>query len=166
MSRRSLALIFLVLIAGPVTTTPSIAAPRTLPYWASLSAGAVMMRAGPGRNFPAEWLYQRRGLPVKVVQTYTEAHAEWRRIADPDGTQGWVQANLLSEQRTALIIGDVQPLREHADADARIVWRAEPGVVGKITHCARGWCAFDVEGRSGFVEVGHLFGVDAAEVLP
>ncbi len=150
------------LIAG---ATPAEAARKT-PYWASLSASEVMMRKGPGRNFPADWLYRRRGLPVKVVKTYAVAHSEWRRIQDPDGTEGWVQANLLSDQRTGLVIGDVRPMRVKPDAAAAVVWKAEPGVVGKIGKCGGGWCNFDVGGRAGFIEVGYLFGVTADEKLP
>lgn len=124
------------------------------------------MRKGPGRNFPAEWLYKRRGLPVKVVKVYKAGSAEWRRIQDPDGGEGWVQANLLSDQRTALIVGDIRPLRDKADASGAIVWRAEPGVVGRVSQCASGWCSFDANGRIGFVEKAHLFGVAADEKLP
>jgi len=155
----------LVAIGLLSSATPALAA-KKVPYWASLSAGEVMMRTGPGRNFPAEWLYKRRGLPVKVVKVYKAEHAEWRRIQDPDGAEGWVQANLLSDRRTALVVGDVRPLREKPSADAPVVWRAEPGVVGSVSQCAKGWCLFDARGRAGFVEITQLFGVAADEALP
>jgi SH3-like domain-containing protein len=132
------------------------------PYWASVSAGQARMRTGPGRQFPASWLYQRPGLPVKIVDTYQN----WRKIEDPDGTQGWMQANLLSNDRTGLIVGEVRPLRQEPDLGAKIIWRAEPGVVGKISDCARGWCKIDVRGRMGFVESAHLWGVDTSEARP
>jgi SH3-like domain-containing protein len=155
------------LVAAPlmVGASPAFAA-KKMPYWASLNAGEVMMRKGPGRNFPADWLYKRKGLPVKVVKAYKAEHAEWRRIQDPDGAEGWVQANLLSEKRSALVVGDVRPLREKPTADAPIVWRAEPGVVGSISQCAKGWCLFDVRGRAGYIEIAQLFGVAADETLP
>ena len=155
-----LATALLVMVASPAL------AGRKLPYWASLNAGEVMMRTGPGRNFPADWLYRRKGLPVRVVKAYKAEHAEWRRIQDPDGAQGWVQANLLSDKRSALVVGDVRPLREKPAADAPIVWRAEPGVVGSISQCAGGWCRLDVRGRAGYIETSQLFGVAADEQLP
>lgn len=133
--------------------------PRPVPYWASIAAGEARMRTGPGRNFPATWLYQRRWLPVKVVATYPA----WRKIEDPDGTQGWMQANLLSEERTAMIVGDIRPLRAEPQAGAKIVWRAEPGVVGRVSRCEEGWCRFDVNGREGYVEVAHIWGVGPGE---
>ena len=154
-----------VALLAAVAATPALAA-RKLPYWASLNAGQVMMRAGPGRNFPAQWLYKRAGLPVKVVGTYKVAHGEWRKVQDPDGTEGWMQANLLSEARNGLVVGEVRPLHEKPDAAAPVVWRAEPGVVGRISQCANGWCALDVKGRAGFIQAVGLFGVSPDEKLP
>ncbi len=137
-------------------------AQKKVPYWASISAGKARMRTGPGREFPASWLYHRADLPVRVVEVYPN----WRKIEDPDGTKGWVQANLLSEVRTALIVGDVRELRANADAAAPVVWRVEPGVVGKISQCARGWCLFDVKGRAGFIQTAHMWGTAPDERLP
>lgn len=151
------------LLAGTAAPAP---AARKLPYWASLRASEVMMRTGPGRNFPADWLYRRPGLPVKVIKTYAVAHSEWRRIEDPDGTQGWVQANLLSDARTALVVGDTRPMHERPDAASPLLWRAEAGVVGRISACANGWCRFDVRGQGGFIQAGHVLGVEPGEALP
>lgn len=132
------------------------------PYWASISAGQAKMRTGPGRQFPASWLYQRPNLPVKVIETYPN----WRKIEDPDGTQGWMQANLISSDRAGLVRGEIRPMREAPDAQARIIWRAEPGVVGKLSECRRGWCKLDVRGRIGYIEAAHLWGVDSQETKP
>lgn len=142
-----------------LSATPAIAQKKP-PYWASISAGQARMRTGPGRQFPASWLYQRAGLPVKVIETYPN----WRRIEDPDGTRGWMQANLLSDDRAGLIIrGEIRPLREFPNASSRIVWRAEPGVVGKLSECRKGWCRIDIHGKIGFVEAAALWGVDPDE---
>lgn len=129
------------------------------PRWGSLAVGHVMMRAGPGRNFPALWDYHRAQLPIIILQTYPN----WRKIIDPDGATGWVQANLVSETRTAVVIGDARVLRQLPKADAPIIWRVEPGVVGKITACANGWCRLDVRGaratiRAGYIETSSLWG--------
>jgi SH3-like domain-containing protein len=137
-------------------------AQRKLPYWASISASEARMRTGPGRQFPASWLYQRAGLPVKVIETYPN----WRKVEDPDGTKGWIQANLLSEDRTGLIREDIRPLRDAPNDDAQILWKAEPGVVGKISECRKGWCKIDVRGRMGYIEASHIWGTDPAEARP
>lgn len=132
------------------------------PYWASISAGKARMRSGPGRQFPATWMYQRAGLPVKVIEVYPN----WRKIEDPDGTVGWVQGNLLSDNRTAIVIGGIREMRSAADATASVVWRAQPGVVGVLKQCDRGWCLFDVKGRTGYIEIAHIWGARPDERLP
>ncbi|AYJ87269.1 hypothetical protein D3Y57_16685 [Sphingomonas paeninsulae] len=137
-------------------------AERKAPYWASISAGKARMRSGPGRQFPATWMYQRVGLPVKVLEIYPN----WRKIQDPDGTTGWVQGNLLSDNRTAIVTGGIREMRAAAAAGASVVWRAEPGVIGLLKQCDRGWCLFDVKGHNGYIEIAHIWGAAADERLP
>ncbi len=55
------------------------------PYWASIEKNAAVMRVGPAKRFPANWVYLRRDLPVRVIETYPD----WRKVQDPDGTTGW-----------------------------------------------------------------------------
>ena len=119
------------------------------------------MRAGPGANYPAVWKYVRSGLPLKVIAR----HQHWRKVVEPDGTEGWMNGILLSDDRTAIVTGEVAPMRDAPDGAARILWRAEPGVVGRIAHCAGGWCEFDVLGRAGYIQVAHLWGVDVGETV-
>ncbi|HEX8419833.1 MAG TPA: SH3 domain-containing protein [Sphingomonas sp.] len=158
---------FAIMLAGVATLAPDVAAAadakKTVPYYASISAGRARMRTGPARTYPASWLYQRADLPVKVIAIFKE----WRRIEDPDGTQGWMQANLLSENRTAIVRGpQLVEMREKPEPGARLQWRAAPGVVGRLSRCAAGWCRFDVKGQAGFVEIAGLWGVDGGETLP
>jgi SH3-like domain-containing protein len=149
-------------IALPAMADAAGPAVAKKPYWASLSAGQARMRTGPGRQFPASWLYQRAGLPVKVIESYPN----WRKVEDPEGAQGWIQSNLISDDRTGMVLRDVQPLRERPDKSANVIWRAEPGVVGKLSECKHGWCKLDVRGRMGYIEAVSLWGVDPNELTP
>lgn len=148
---------------------PSVAAlvERKPPYYGSLAPSKARMRTGPGRNYPATWLYVRAGLPVKVLENFKEkgGGALWYRVEDPGGTQGWMQSTLVSERRTAMVMGDIAELRERPDFGAKVYWRAAPGVVGRISKCTGGWCYLDVSGRGGFVEISHLWGVEATETI-
>ena len=138
-------------------------AKRTLPYYASISAGRARMRTGPDRTYPASWLYQRADLPVRVVAVFKQ----WRKVEDPGGTQGWMLAALLSDRRTAIVRGP-QPLEMHerASSGTKLLWRAAPGVVGRLSACGGGWCRFDVHGQAGYVESSGLWGVEPGEQLP
>ena len=142
----------LVLLALAV---PANAQDREVPYWATLRADEVNMRVGPSADYKIDWVYRRAGLPIKVVRLVEG----WRLIEDPDGTRGWVVARLLSPDRGAIVIGEgLAEMREAAAASAPALWKAQPGVVGKLGECADGWCRFDVGGREGWVRAERLWG--------
>ena len=159
--RRRLASAFLLLAAW--TGTIGIAdAQREPPYWASIDAGRAMMRSGPSQTYPASWLYIRPDLPIRIIGV----HEDWRRVQDPDGTIGWMLVRLLSDQRSGIVRGqDPQPMHESPSPAAAIRYRAEPGVVGRVSECADGWCLFDVGGRRGYIRVDTLWGVEATESI-
>lgn len=160
---RTATIAIVLAVAGTVATDVAAQTKRAVPYWGSIGAGRARMRTGPGRTYPASWLYQRADLPVKVIQVFKE----WRKVQDPDGTEGWMQGNLLRETRTAIVRGsEPVAMRAQPAAGAALAWRAAPGVVGRISACANGWCRFDVKGQVGFVEVGGLWGVNPGELVP
>ena len=160
--RTPLALATLLAVALPVQA-PAADVKRKVPYLASIQASRARMRTGPARSYPASWLYQRSGLPVRVVAVFKE----WRKVEDPDGTQGWMQGNLLSDTRTAIVRGTVPiEMRDRPSAGGKLLWRAAPGVVGRLSQCGGGWCRFDVMGQAAYVEIGRLWGVEPGETLP
>ena len=137
------------------TAVPALAQDREVPYWASLRAAEVNMRVGPSERYPIAWVYHRVGLPVKVLRV----HEGWRLVRDPDGAEGWIVARLLNPERGAIVIGDgTADIREDAAAASRLLWKAEPGVSGKLGDCRDGWCKFDVTGRRGWVQQKRLWG--------
>ena len=143
-----LALCFAVVAPAAAQSDPE------LPYWASISVDEARMRKGPSPDVPVIWEYRRKDLPVKVIARFET----WRKIEDPDGTQGWMAARLLSRTRTAIVTGKIRPLRDEASLSAAVAYRAEPGVVGRITDCKDGWCLFDVKGRKGWIQTDHIWG--------
>jgi len=158
-----LALLSVMLSAGPIAPA-AIAAPekRAMPYYGSIGASVARMRTGPARTYPASWTYRRADLPVKIVAAFKE----WRKVQDPDGTEGWMLSVLLRNTRTAIVRGtEPLPMRSAPNENAKTLWRAAPGVVGRISECNGGWCRLDVKGQAGFVPVGSIWGVEPGEVV-
>ncbi|WP_374525784.1 SH3 domain-containing protein [Sphingopyxis sp.] len=149
-SRQILAAAALLAAVGPAAAQSDV----ELPYWASISVDEARMRKGPSPDVPVTWEYRRKDLPVRVIARFET----WRKIEDPDGTQGWMAARLLSRTRTAIVTGGIRPMREAPNVSAAVAYRAEPGVVGRITDCKEGWCRLDVGGRKGWIEVDHIWG--------
>ena len=128
---------------------------RKLPRFVSLRPETVNVRSGPGLNYPIEWVFQRRGLPVEVVAEYDT----WRKIRDFESTEGWVHQSMLSPHRGLVITGDVRPLRQTGSETAKIVARVEPGVVGALRQCKAEWCEADIAGIDGWVKRSEFWGV-------
>ncbi|VWX57569.1 SH3 domain-containing protein [Sphingorhabdus sp. 109] len=146
----------LVAILGVFPLSPA-AAQQQPPYWASIDEPEARMRTGPSTEYPTMWIYKREKLPIKILARYKA----WRKVEDHEGTQGWMHARLLSASRTGLVLatnGKPVAMRALPDPDAKIVWRAEPGVVGSLTLCEKGWCLFDVTGRRGYISMSDIWG--------
>ncbi len=156
-------------IRGAVTALLMIAVAAPLaaqdkrpPYWASIASGEAMMRTGPSRNYPGIWLYKRRDLPVRVLRLYPN----WRLIEDPNGARGWMLVTLLSDRRTAIVKqGEPRPIRAEPNEGARIRYRAEAGVVGRIDKCSSSWCRIEVGKRRGYIRTADVWGVAPNEVV-
>lgn len=145
---------FLILVAT-LLGGPAAAQDRAAPYWASMRADKVNMRVGPSADYQIDWVYQRKGLPVKVIRL----REGWRLIEDVDGARGWVVARLLTPERGALVIGEGNAeMRSEPGGGGELKWGLAPGVVGVLGKCEGGWCELDVQGHSGWVEAERLWG--------
>ncbi len=139
--------------------SPSLPIPR----FVSLRAESVNLRVGPNARYPVEWIYVRRQLPVEVVAEFDT----WRRIRDPDGTEGWVHSSMLSGRRTGIVKGEIQPLRRSASQPADVVANLEPGVIVEIRRCAPGldYCRVEVAGVQGWIKRESLWGLYPDEAV-
>jgi len=143
------------LLALLAIATNATAQDREVPYWATMRADRVNLRVGPSGDYKIDWVYQRRGLPVRVIRL----REGWRLIEDPDGAQGWVVARLLSPDRGALVTGEGNAaIRSGPNKNAALRWNVEPGTVGALGDCEQGWCEIDIAGHRGWIEADRIWG--------
>jgi SH3-like domain-containing protein len=133
---------------------PARAQEADVPYWVSLSKDETNLRVGPGRDYRIVWVYVRKGLPMKVLRVM----GGWRFVEEPDGTRGWVLARFLSRTHTGMVKGAATEIRQNADGSGKVLWRAAPGVIGRLGDCDEGWCRFDIDGRAGYVRESAVWG--------
>lgn len=139
---------------GPVTGAP-------LPRFVSLKTSEGRARRGPARSHRVDWIFTRRDMPLRVTAEYEQ----WRRVEDAEGQGGWVHTLALSGVRTALVTGDMVPMRTRPQPGASEVALLERGVVARILSCEPGWCRLAVDGRRGWVDRRAIWGVDPHEWL-
>lgn len=144
-----------LLASAAVSSSPAMAAEDgNAPYWAALAKDQTNMRVGPGREYRINWVYVRKGLPVKVLRVM----GGWRLVEDPDGARGWMLSQFLTRARSGLVKGAVTAIRANKDGSGPVLWRAAPGVQGALGECHEGWCGFDVNGRKGYVAQDAVWG--------
>ncbi|MEO1538642.1 MAG: SH3 domain-containing protein [Pseudomonadota bacterium] len=130
---------------------------KPLPRFESLRYSAVHGRQGPNLDHPILWRYEREGLPMLILR---ETHG-WRRVRDPDGDEVWMQARMLSAQRTALITLEAE-LKRQPQEGARSTARLKQGVIVELQTCRDGWCEIKVDRQTGWVPKRILWGTDTA----
>jgi len=138
---------------GPVTNLP-------LPRYVSLRSNEINVRRGPGLDYRKDWVFQRSGLPVRVIEEY----GDWRRVVDKDDAGGWVYHAMITGRRTVLITADNVLLRQDPAESAAATAQAEQGVVARLRECSPEWCEVEADGHRGWVPKGVIWGVDAEEV--
>jgi SH3-like domain-containing protein len=131
-----------------------------MPRFVSLGADRVHLRFGPGREYPISWVLARKGLPVEIIAEFDT----WRKVRLHDDDEGWIQASLLSSRRTIMVTEAVRELHRTPDDDARVVLRAEPGVIGELVDCEQAWCRVDIQGRRGWLRRDAFWGTLPGEM--
>lgn len=131
-----------------------------IPRYVSLGLKQVYVRTGPGKQYPIDWVYRRKSLPVQVIAEYDI----WRRIKDHDGSTGWVHGSLLSGRRTVIIQKGIQTVYSKPELHSRPVLRAEPGVIAELKRCQPQWCEIQIEGKKGWTQLPALWGADESDL--
>jgi SH3-like domain-containing protein len=147
--------------AGPGPAIPGFGpSGLPLPRFVSLGTDKVYVRTGPGKQYPIDWVYVRRNMPVEVIAEYDI----WRRIRDHDGSSGWAHGSMLSGRRTVSIQGGTQTVYHKPDPQSWPVMRAEEGVIAELKRCQPGWCEIKIEGKKGWVRITGIWGTAKADI--
>ena len=128
-----------------------------LPRFVSLKSGEVNLRTGPGKRYPIDWIYRRRGLPVEIIDEFED----WRRVRDHDGTVGWVHRFMLMSRRTVLVTGETRTLRRKPAPAAPGLAYLQAGVIADLKDCHKVWCRIEAQGFDGWLHRSEMFGANA-----
>lgn len=132
-----------------------------LPRFVSLRAALVNLRTGPGVRYPIEWVYNRAGLPLEVVDEFET----WRKVRDWEGSTGWIHQSMLSGERKVMVRGKQRLMRREPDPAAPGVALLEPQVLADLQRCDEAWCQIQVEDKSGWLRRIDLYGLYADEEI-
>jgi SH3-like domain-containing protein len=130
-----------------------------VPRWVSLKRGEVYGRKGPGKDYPAVWVYRVQGLPVQIVAE-TE---DWRKICDPLGGSTWVHRSMVDGRRTIMSqAATPAPLLREPKAGAPVEGLLNAKALAAIDKCKDGWCKVSAGGVSGWLATDKVWGLAPA----
>lgn len=136
---------------------------KALPRFVSLKSEKTNVRRGPATRFVIDYIYTQKNLPVEIIREYDI----WRQIRDFDGSEGWVNKNLLADNRYALVVKDMALLYDDDDIDSDVVAKVEKGVIGRIIECVgkSTFCRLAFGEYRGYMERTNLWGVYPKETV-
>ena len=126
------------------------------PFYVSLRAKEVNLRSGPGNEYPIKFVYQLKGLPLKVVGEYEN----WYKVQDKDNDEGWVNKNLTTKKRTLIVVNGTQIVYKDNDENSNPLFRLEENVVATYKKCKDIWCKIEVNNQTGWVKSQNMWGTD------
>lgn len=145
-----------------------------LPRFASTRSSPINVRVGPGQRYDLAWIFTKPNTPVEIVAEFDI----WRKIRDFDGSEGWIQQNLLSGARAGLVAPWKKaaniPLLAGASPDAGVRAYLGTGFRVDIRKCDGAWCQVDATSRdasgraqtySGFLKQSDIWGVYEGEIF-
>lgn len=152
----------MLLAASPFAAAAQTMPADKLPRFASLRADEVNLRVGPGENYPIEWVFKRKDMPVEILEQFQN----WRRVRDREGDKGWVLERMLTGRREVVVDGAIRRMHRQPGAASPIVARVEPGVIAKLLEIQSPWCRIEAGGYKGWVQRDEVWGVYPDETLP
>lgn len=139
---------------GRVTNLP-------LPRFVTLKGEKTYMRLGPGKDYGLLWIYQKKGLPVEIIEEYEQ----WRRVRDLDGSEGWIHQSVLSGRRMVITLEGTHNLYENPNTDSDIVAMIEGNTIISPEECNKYYCFVNHSEFSGWIEKSVLYGVYDEEIF-
>lgn len=171
MSRLPVILAFLVLLLCGAAPDPGIGpgpgigsvTKLPLPRFVSLRSDQVNVRAGPGFQYPVNWVYQRDGLPVEIIGEFDV----WRQILAPDGGTGWVHEATIRAKRGFYVTANEATLLDAPDPGAGIVAYLKNGVSGALLRCNADsqYCKVATKYEAGYLARSDFWGAFSGEVV-
>jgi SH3-like domain-containing protein len=160
MTRGVLAACLLVLATG--WALAGAQAPAAAPRFVSQRVEIAYMREGPSYAHKVLWVYRHKGYPLEVVASFDI----WRRVRDRDGTVGWMNSQMLSDNRTVLVTGQGRvALHASDDLSSKVVGLADPGAILSLKACHAQACRASAKTVDGWIARDRLRGVAKDEVF-
>ena len=120
----------------------------------SLKNNEVNLRQGPSFEYPIKFVYQKKYLPLKVL----DKSGNWRKIKDLQNNSGWIHISQLSKKKTAICIKNNSVLYKKPTIFSKPIAKLEVGRLVLIKKCKVEWCKITSGNFRGWIYKNLLWG--------
>ena len=134
-----------------IFVTNSIAAENT--YFLSLKNKKVNVRYGPGFNYPIKYIYNKKFLPVKVI----DKKENFRRIIDHKKNSGWIHISQLKKSNSLIVLEDKIIFSKNSKF-SKPLFKLQKGRMVILKKCISNWCKIKSNNYSGWLYTNNSWG--------
>ena len=122
-------------------------------YFKMLKNNKVNVRYGPSFDYPIKYFYQKKFLPVKII----DKKENWRKIIDHKKNSGWIHDSQLKKSRSFILKND-QILFSKPNLYSTPIARIERGKLILFKQCKKQWCETKIGKFHGWIELKDMWG--------
>mgnify|MGYP001237103259 FL=1 len=122
-------------------------------YYLILKNNKVNVRYGPGFDYPIKFVYNKKNLPVQVI----DKKENFRRIIDFKNNNGWIHASQLKKGIAFILLED-QILFTKPTKYSKPVLKIQKGRLLVVKKCKKIWCSVKTENYTGWIKNENVWG--------
>ena len=122
-------------------------------YYLILKNNKVNVRYGPGFNYPIKYVYQKKYLPIKVI----DKKENFRRIIDFKNNSGWIHTSQLKKSKSFILLEN-QILFSKPTKYSKPILKIAKGRLLLIKKCKIKWCRVKTENYLGWIMTDNVWG--------
>tara|TARA_B100000900_G_scaffold357248_1_gene327433 strand:+ start:114 stop:572 length:459 start_codon:yes stop_codon:yes gene_type:complete len=126
----------------------------------SLKNNKVNVRLGPSKNYPIKFVYEKKYLPVVII----DEHYNWRKVRDYDNDTGWVHISQLSKTKTTVTTKNNQVVYSSPSIYSKPKVKLEIYQVLTIKQCNQTWCEIKNAKTNGWVQKEYLWAINQHKI--
>ena len=123
-------------------------------YFLTLKYNEVKVRQGPSSEYPVKFIYNKKYLPVKVI----DSKDNFRKIIDLKNNSGWIHISQLTKKKSAINIFNLALIFKKPNIYSKPIAKLESGKMVTIKRCKDKWCKISTQNISGWVKKKFLWG--------
>jgi len=127
----------------------------------SIKTNQANMRMGPTSEHPILWIYEKKNMPVEVIDEFEV----WRKVKDYQGDTGWMHLSQLSRKRTLLTQKSGIVIFSNSTIYSKPLIKIGNLETVVIKKCIPSWCLIEINKYKGWIQTDHVWGIEKDEII-